>query len=167
MSAVMHVQRVRTVALGCLDELLDDQCEKPPPRPPLALTYYFYSNAACGGACRLEVGYISSPDGGAHWGAATQLAGPMALGEIAQTSQGPMVGDYISTSFSGGRATTVLAVGHEQPTANSFDEALYAPATPLSVATAAEATQPATTAGVVVPVTGIGSGATRQLLRQE
>ena len=28
----------------------------------LALTYYFYPNANCGGACRLEVGYISSPD---------------------------------------------------------------------------------------------------------
>ena len=77
----------------------------------LALTYYFYPNANCGGACRLEVGYISSPDGGAHWGDPTQLAGPMALSEIALTSQGPMVGDYISTSFSGGRATTVFPVG--------------------------------------------------------
>src|SRR5262249_40048163 len=66
----------------------------------LALTYYFYPNAACGGACRLQVGYTSSPDGGAHWANATQLAGPMALSQIAQTSQGPMVGDYISTSFS-------------------------------------------------------------------
>src|SRR5438067_5937534 len=54
----------------------------------LALTYYFYPNANCGGACRLDVGYISSPDGGAHWGAATQLAGPMGLSQIANTSQG-------------------------------------------------------------------------------
>ena len=65
----------------------------------LALTYYFYPVANARGACQLEVGYISSPDGGAHWGNPTQLAGPMALSEIAQTSQGPMVGDYISTSF--------------------------------------------------------------------
>jgi hypothetical protein len=72
----------------------------------LALTYYFYPTAACGGACWLEVGYISSPDGGAHWSAATQLAGPMALSQIALTSQGPMVGNYISTSFSGGLVTT-------------------------------------------------------------
>ena len=64
----------------------------------LALTYYFYPNAACGGARRLQVGYISSPDGRAHCGAATKLAGPIALSEIAATSQGPMVGDYISTS---------------------------------------------------------------------
>ena len=133
----------------------------------LALTYYFYPTAACGGACRLEVGYISSPDGGAHWGAPTQLAGPMSLSEIAATSQGPMVGDYISTSFSGGRATTVIAVGRSQPTATSFDEAMYAPTVPLSVASAAEATRPATTAGVLVPVTGVGSGATRQELRAE
>jgi hypothetical protein len=133
----------------------------------LALTYYFYPNAACGGACRLEVGFISSPDGGAHWGAPTQLAGPMALSEIALTSQGPMVGDYISTSFSGGKATTVFAVGHQQPTASSFDEAMYSPATPLSVVSAADATQPSTTKGVVVPVTGVGSGPARQELRQE
>jgi hypothetical protein len=135
--------------------------------PHLALTYYFYPNAACGGACRLEVGYISSPDAGAHWGPATQLAGPMALSEIAATSQGPMVGDYISTSFSGGHATTVFAVGLQQPTATSFDEAMYAPTTPLSVATTAQATQPATTTGVLVPVTGVGSGTTRQELRRE
>jgi hypothetical protein len=133
----------------------------------LALTYYFYPATACGGACRLEVGYISSPDGGAHWGAPTQLAGPMSLSEIALTSQGPMVGDYISTSFAGGKATTVFAVGHQQQTLGSFDEAIYAPATPLSVAATAEATHSATTTGVLVPVTGIGSGDTRQALRND
>jgi len=136
-------------------------------RAHLALTYYFYPNAACGGACSLEAGFISSPDGGAHWGPATQLAGPMALSEIALTSQGPMVGDYISTSFSGGRATTLLAVGLQQPTSSTFDEAMYAPTSPLAVATSAQATQPSTTKGVLVPVTGVGSGATRQALREE
>jgi hypothetical protein len=133
----------------------------------LALTYYFYPNAACGGACRLEVGHISSPDGGAHWGPATQLAGPMALSQIAPTSQGPMVGDYISTSFSGGRATTMFPVGLQQPSSTTFDEAMYAPASPLEVASPAQATQPSTTKGVLVPVTGVGSGATRQALREE
>jgi hypothetical protein len=136
-------------------------------RAHLALTFYFYPNAACGGACSLEAGFISSPDGGAHWGPATQLAGPMALSEIALTSQGPMVGDYISTSFSGGRATTLLAVGLQQPTSSTFDEAMYAPTSPLAVATSAQATQPSTTKGVLVPVTGVGSGATRQALREE
>ena len=132
----------------------------------LALTYYFYPQAACDGTCRLEVGYISSPDGGAHWGTATQLAGPMALSEIAQTSQGPMTGDYISTSFSGGSAVTVFAVGRAQPTATTFDEAMYAPAAALPVASPDQATEPASTAGAG-PVTGIGTGETHQALRDD
>jgi hypothetical protein len=126
-----------------------------------------YPTAACGNLCRLEVGYISSPDGGAHWGPATQLAGPMAPSQIALTSQGPMVGDYISTSLTGGLATTLLAVGLQQPTSTTFDEAMYAPRSRLGVATAAQATEPSTTKGVLVPITGMGSGATRQTLRQE
>ena len=136
-------------------------------RAQLGLTYYFYPNAACGGACQLEVGYISSPDGGAHWGPATQLAGPMALSQIAQTSQGPMVGDYISSSFSGGTVATVFAVGLQQPTSTTFDEAMYAPSTPLTVATPAQATNASSTAGVLVPVTGIGTGVTHQTIRRD
>jgi len=136
-------------------------------RAQLGLTYYFYPNAACGGACQLEVGYISSPDGGAHWGTATQLVGPMALSQIAQTSQGPMVGDYISSSFSGGTVATVFAVGLQQPTSTTFDEAMYAPSTPLTVATPAQATNASSTAGVLVPVTGIGTGVTHQTIRRD
>jgi hypothetical protein len=78
-----------------------------------------------------------------------------------------MVGDYISTSFSGGRATTMFPVGLQQPSSTTFDEAMYAPASPLEVASPAQATQPSTTKGVLVPVTGVGSGATRQALREE
>jgi hypothetical protein len=130
----------------------------------LALTYYFYPDATCAGGCRLEVGYISSPDGGAHWGDATQLAGPMTLDQIALTSQGPMVGDYISTSFSGSTATSVFAVGRPATTAN-FDEAMYAPTTPLPVATPAQATHAASTSGVLAPVTGLGTGEAHHALR--
>jgi BNR repeat-like domain len=127
----------------------------------LALTYYFYPDASCTGGCQLDVGYISSPDGGAHWGTATQLAGPMTLDQIAQTSQGPMVGDYISTSFSGGLATTVFAVGKPPATA-AFDEAMYAPTSRLAVATAAEAVNVSSTAGAV---TGVGTGEAIRALR--
>ena len=132
------------------------------PSTHLALTYYFYPNANCGGACSLDVGYISSPDGGAHWGDPTQLAGPMALSEIANTSQGPMVGDYISTSFSGGSATTVFAVGHEPSTA-AFDEAMYAPTARLPVATLAQATNVAISGGAGG---GDGTGEAIQTIRQ-
>jgi hypothetical protein len=132
----------------------------------VALTYYFYPNATCTGACQLEVGYISSPDGGAHWSNATQLAGPMALSQIAQTSQGPMVGDYISTSFSGGRAVTVFPVGLTQPTSTSFDEAMYAPTTPLAVASLAQSPNAASSQGAG-PITGNGIGVAIQTLRQD
>ena len=133
----------------------------------LALTYYFYPDANCGGACSLQVGYISSPDGGAHWGPPTELAGPMSLSEIAQTSQGPMVGDYISTSFAAGMATTMFAVGATRPSATTYNEAMYAPTTPLAVASPTEATRPATSTGVVTPVTGVGTGETHHALRQD
>ena len=130
----------------------------------LALTYYFYPDATCAGGCRLDVGYISSPDGGAHWGDATQLAGPMALNQIAQTSQGPMTGDYISTSFSGGRAVTIFPVGQGNPSTGAFDEAMYAPTTPLTVATTATHVASSTGAG---PVTGVGTGETHHALRDD
>jgi len=127
----------------------------------LALTYYFYPDTTCAGGCQLDVGFISSPDGGAHWGIPTQLAGPMTLDQIARTSQGPMVGDYISTSFSGGLATTVFAVG-QPPTTAAFDEAMYSPGR-LSIATAASATRASTTGAA----TGPGIGDTIQALRRD
>jgi hypothetical protein len=130
----------------------------------LALTYYFYPDATCPGGCQLEVGYISSPDGGAHWGIPTQLAGPMTLSQIALTSQGPMVGDYISTSFSGGLATTVFAVG-VAPTTAAFDEAMYAPTSRLTVASPAAATRASTTAGA--GTTGEGVGDTHHALKND
>jgi hypothetical protein len=125
----------------------------------LALTYYSYADAACTTAtCQLDVGFISSPDGGSHWGSPTQLAGPMSLSDIASTSQGPMVGDYISTSFNGaGTATTVFAIGN--PHTSAFDEAMYAPTGPLSVASASSATRTASSTGVKIQPTGQGLGA--------
>ena len=108
----------------------------------LALTYYFYPNAACTPAtCQLDVGFVSSPDGGATWSAPTQLAGPMSLADIAATSQGPMVGDYISTSFNAtGSAATVFAIGKPH-TGAVFDEGMWAPSPPLAVATPSQATR--------------------------
>jgi hypothetical protein len=129
----------------------------------LALTYYFYPDTTCTGGCQLEVGYISSPDGGVHWGAPTQLAGPMTLDQIAQTSQGPMVGDYISTSISGGAAATVFAVGKPPTGAAAFDEAMDSPGR-LAIATATEATRLSTTAGAT---DGPGVGDTIRAIRQD
>jgi hypothetical protein len=115
----------------------------------LALTYYFYPDAACKAAtCQLEVGFVSSPDGGSHWSAPTTLAGPMSLSDLAATSQGPMVGDYISASFNAsGTAATVFPIALPH-TGTTFDEGIWAPSAPLAVATAAAATNAASGAGV-------------------
>jgi hypothetical protein len=131
----------------------------------LALTYYFYRDATCAGGCRLQAGYISSPNAGTSWGAPTELTGTMSLADIAQTSQGPMVGDYISTSISGGTATTVIAVGLPH-TGTVFDEGMYAPTAKLPIASAADATRPSSTGGAG-PITGQGTGETHHALRND
>jgi hypothetical protein len=131
----------------------------------LALTYYSYPDAKCSGGCQLDTGYISSPDGGSHWGSPIQLAGPTSLANIANTSQGPMVGDYISTSFnSRGLAATVFALGIPPTGLQAFDEAMYAPTSPLAVASAATARRVASSSGVQ-STGGTGQGALLQSIR--
>jgi hypothetical protein len=49
----------------------------------------------------------------------------MSLSQIAATSQGSMVGDYISTSVIAGKAFSVFAVGKAPTGSQAFDEALY------------------------------------------
>src|SRR5947208_1564361 len=39
--------------------------------------YYYYPNVGCPGGCQLNVGYISSSNGGSTWTAQTMLRGPM------------------------------------------------------------------------------------------
>jgi hypothetical protein len=127
----------------------------------VALTYYFYPDTTCSGGCQLEAGYVSSTDGGSTWSAPTTLAGPMTLDEIAATSQGPMVGDYISTSINNaGTAATVVAVGHPK-TGSTFDEDMESPGTlPVSGGTAARS---ATSSGAHK---GRGVGASQQAIRK-
>ncbi len=77
----------------------------------LVVTFYFYPNANCTTSnCELEVGYSTSADGGATWTSNTRIAGPMSLTWLPNTTQGRMVGDYISTSFSGAPAYPAFAV---------------------------------------------------------
>jgi hypothetical protein len=125
--------------------------------------YYYYPNVNCTEAtCQLDVGYISSSNGGSTWTAQTQLRGPMTIDWLPNTTQGRMVGDYISTSFSGGMATTVIAVG-KQTTAAAFDEAMYSPGR-LSVASVAQATRVASSAGTFGAV---GTGETHHALKND
>jgi hypothetical protein len=61
----------------------------------LGLTYYFYPS----GTTQLSVGFISSTNAGSTWSTAQTIASGMSTGWLATTSQGRMVGDYISTSY--------------------------------------------------------------------
>lgn len=79
----------------------------------MALTYYYYPQSNCSfSTCKLDVGFVSSSNAGSTWTTSTQLAGPMQLAWLANTNQGSMVGDYISTSFLGNNAINAFAVGH-------------------------------------------------------
>jgi hypothetical protein len=131
----------------------------------IGLTYYFYPNRSCTAAtCQLAVGFISSTNGGASWSPATQLAGPMTLSWLANTSQGRMVGDYISTSvLPGGRAWPTIAVANA-PSGTTFDEAMYVPTGGLSISGGA---RQARTGPVLAPsgtgrLTAPGSGSPRR-----
>jgi hypothetical protein len=61
----------------------------------LGLTYYFYPS----GTAQLSVGFISSTNAGSTWSTPQTIISGMPTGWTATTSQGRMVGDYISTSY--------------------------------------------------------------------
>jgi BNR repeat-like domain len=77
----------------------------------LVLAFYYYPVSSCNSStCKLDIGYSSSTNGGSSWTTTTNIAGPMTLSWLASTSQGRMVGDYISASFnSSGTAFPVFA----------------------------------------------------------
>ena len=89
----------------------------------LVVTFYFYPKANCTAAtCDLEVGFSTSSDGGATWTSNTHIteAGSMKLSWLPNTTQGRMVGDYISTSFVGSTAFPAFAVA-SAPTGSDSD----------------------------------------------
>ena len=61
----------------------------------LGLTYYFYPS----GSTQLSVGFISSANAGSTWTTPQTITSGMSSTWAANTSQGRMVGDYISTSY--------------------------------------------------------------------
>jgi hypothetical protein len=106
----------------------------------LGLTYYFYPVASCTtSTCQLDVGFISSGNGGSSWNAPTMITGPMTLTSLPLTTQGFMVGDYISTSFNNtGTAHGVFAVATVGTTCTlgeitSCNEAMFTNASGLAV----------------------------------
>jgi hypothetical protein len=91
----------------------------------LALAYYYFPNTNCTNAtCQLYAGFVSSVNGGASWSLVVQQAGPMKLKWLANTTDGYMTGDYISTSIVGGQAFPAIAVAFA-PLQKKLQEFMY------------------------------------------
>jgi len=99
----------------------------------LALVYGFFEPHSCArGACRLEMGFTSSPDGGGTWTRQQRLdVESMSLDWLARASGGQMVGDYFSTSIAGGRAVPVFTLA-APPVRGRLREAIFGTSLPLS-----------------------------------
>ena len=111
----------------------------------VGITYYFYPNRSCtASTCVLDIGFISSTNGGTSWSAPTQVAGPMNLSWFPNTSQGRMYGDYISTSIrNGGNAFPIVAIA-AAPSGSTFNVGMFAPTGGLAVTGGThKATEPA------------------------
>ena len=96
----------------------------------LGLTYYSEEPSGCVGlACTIQANFSSSLDNGQTWSTPQQVSDPMQLGWIAPTTQGAMVGDYISTSFLAGQQRVIgaIAVGFPPPSSGqAFNEPMFA-----------------------------------------
>jgi BNR repeat-like domain len=93
------------VPTGAADTELPGLAADPAASGRLALAYYVLRRRT------LEVFFVASADGGVRWTKPQRLSSrSFSLGWIARTSQGAMIGDYISTSFAGGRAVPVFAL---------------------------------------------------------
>ncbi len=113
----------------------------------LAVIFYFYPNANCTtSTCQLNVGFSTSANGGVTWSPNAQIAGPMSLTSLPNTTQGFMVGDYMSTSFVGSPAFPAFAVA-SAPTGSTFDEAIFTVKGGLSVGGSANPASDQTNAG--------------------
>jgi hypothetical protein len=92
----------------------------------IALTFYTLRAAGCGTArCRLDVRLATSATAGSRWTIRRLDARAMRLTWLPRTSSGRMVGDYVSSVFTGSRAVGVFALAN-RPRSNRLDEAIHA-----------------------------------------
>ena len=90
----------------------------------LAVSYYVNRTTACKAPCQIDVRYTSSVDGGAHWSAAMQLAGPMQPSWAPPTADGRMCGEYFGVTIAGDGAAVPAVSVALQPT-SGFEQSIW------------------------------------------
>ena len=118
----------------------------------LTSTYYYYPKANCDATtCRVHVGFTTSTDGGKTWTAGKDLgAGAMQISWLPASQNGPMLADYLSSSYVNGKAFGVFMVAKE-PVDGLFNEAAYTTKNPLE----ASADEPRFSSRGEKPIPGI------------
>jgi hypothetical protein len=100
----------------------------------LTIVYYYYPTAKCSAStCELEVGFVTSSDGGTTWTAGAKIAGPMRLAWLPVSDNGPMVADYIGVSYVNGNPFGVFAVA-QTPNGKTLHESMFTTKAPLPAA---------------------------------
>ncbi len=98
----------------------------------MTIVYYYYPTASCTkSTCNLQVGYVTSTNGGSTWTAGKKIAGPMKLAWLPVSDNGPMVADYIGVSYVNGNPFGVFA-NAQAPTGSTLAEAMYTTKTALA-----------------------------------
>ncbi len=98
----------------------------------LTSTYYYYPQADCNDStCEIHVGFTTSANGGKTWTAGKDLgAGSMKISWLPASQNGPMLADYLSSSYVNGKAFGVFMVA-KAPSGGLFNEAAYTTTNPL------------------------------------
>ena len=100
----------------------------------MTIVYYYYPVSNCTAkTCQLDVGFVTSSDGGSTWTAGAQIAGPMHLSWLPVSDNGPMVADYIGVSYVNGNPFGVFAVA-KTPNGTTLAESMYTTKAPLPAA---------------------------------
>jgi hypothetical protein len=100
----------------------------------LTIVYYYYPVSRCTtSTCQLDVGFVTSSDGGSTWTAGVQIAGPMKLAWLPVSDNGPMVADYIGVSYVNGNPFGVFAVA-QAGSGSALHESMFTTKAPLPAA---------------------------------
>jgi hypothetical protein len=108
----------------------------------LGLVFFYYPSTSCSqSTCLLDAAVVGSLDGGATWTTPKQInTTAMSLSWLPDTTQGRMVGDYMSASWSGGSLVSVTPLA-AAPSGSTFDLAAFGVVATVSAVAGAATTQ--------------------------